>query len=124
MCFDRERLGDEHPVVVLELLLQAAEGDGLATADHAAQGNQVAFQDGALDGAHQLPVVLGLIVPGVAQRLREAIMLHDVNPHGLLLTVWRESSHGSARERGATSAQTSPEFSLRIWLGKPTLGRG
>src|SRR5215470_16134254 len=104
MLVDGERLGDEYPVVVLELLLQAAEGDGLATADHATQGNQVAFQDGALDVDHQLPVVLSLIVPSVAQRLREAIMLHDVNPHGLLLTVSHESRHGSARGRGAASA--------------------
>ena len=40
MFFDRQRLGDEHAVFVLELLLQASQGDGLPTADHAAQGNQ------------------------------------------------------------------------------------
>ena len=109
MFFDRQRLGDEHTVFVLELLLQASQGDGLPTADHAAQGNQVAFQDGALDVGHELPVVLGFIVPRVAQWLREPIMLHDVNPHGLLLTVARESGHGSAartRRRIRVSSKT------------------
>lgn len=41
MFFDRQRLGDEHAVFLLELLVEASQGDGLATANHAAQGNQV-----------------------------------------------------------------------------------
>ena len=103
MLVDRERLGDEHAVVVLELLLEASQGDGLPTADHAAQGNQVAFKDSALDVGHALPVVLGFIGLRVAQRLRESIVLHDVNPHGLLLTVSRESGPVSVLGRGDAS---------------------
>ena len=81
-CFSTASDLETSTVFVLELLLQASQGDGLPTADHAAQGNQVPFEDGALDVDHELPVVTGFIVP-VAQRLREPIMLHDVNPHGL-----------------------------------------
>ena len=104
MFFDRQRLGDEHAVFVLQLLVEASQGDGLATADHAAEGNQVAFQNGAFDVGHKLLVMRGLIVPGLAQRLREPIMLHDVNPHSPLLTVACESGPVSAGGRGAASA--------------------
>ncbi len=103
MFLDRQRLGNEHAVVVLELLVEASQGDGLPTADHAAQGNHVAFQNGALDVDHELPVMLGFIVPGLVERLREPLMLHDVNPHGLLLTVSCESGPGSAGGQGDAS---------------------
>src|SRR5712691_7498026 len=130
MLFDRERRGDEHAVVVLELLLEASQGDGLPTADHAAQGNQVAFKGGALDVGHELPVVLGFIVPRVAQRLREPIMLHDVTPHSLLLTVLRESGPVSAGGRGDASAcpprrgRWTPGRPARAWsAAAPTPGQ-
>jgi hypothetical protein len=100
-CFST---ANKHTVFLLELLVQASQGDRLPTANHAAQGNQVAFQNGALDVDHELPVVRGFIVPRVTQWLCESIMLHDVNPHGLLLPVVRESGPESAAGRGAASA--------------------
>lgn len=88
----RQGAGDNYFVFIHQLLLQASQGDRFATSDHATDGYQSSFAYRPFNVFHQLLMVSSFIIPCLFNRLRQSIMLHHFNPHGLLLIVCYENS--------------------------------
>ena len=89
---DRQGTGDNDFVFIHQLLLQASQSDCFATSDHTTDGYQTPFAYRPFNVFHQLLMVSSFIIPGLFNRLRQPIMLHHFNPHGLLLVVCYENS--------------------------------
>ena len=53
----------------------------------AADGDQTPLHDRPLDVFDELLVMLGLVIAGLTERLRQPVLLHYFNPHGALLIV-------------------------------------